>query len=179
MDPQPVLCHTPDHNNRSKNKTFRSVLDTVIEYLDKHPSEAVIVTLKIDSGDEDKGRLALVNILNEYTANYPNRFYCWTETAFPNTLVAAQNRMTSPTLGQARGKIVLMTRVDMSGAGESSLYSYTGPDLTKWDDSYKDRNHYAQRIESASKVPVYIQDDYSSPDDNKKRQVFNMWNFLH
>lgn len=133
----------------------------------------MIVTLKIDSGDEDKGRLALVNILNEYTANYPNRFYCWTETAFPNTLVAAQSRMTSPTLGQARGKIVLMTRVDMSGAGESSLYSCTGPDLTKWDDSYKDRNHYAQRIESESKVSVYIQDDYSSPDDNKKRQVFN------
>ena len=167
------ICHTPDHNNKSKNKTLRSVLDTVIRYLDKHQTETVIVTLKIDSGDEDKGRLALVNILNEYTANYPNRFYCWTETAFPNTLVAAQSRMTSPTLGQARGKIVLMTRVDMSGAGESSLYSYTGPDLTKWDDSYKDRNHYAQRIESESKVSVYIQDDYSSPDDNKKRQVFN------
>ena len=167
------ICHTPDHNNRSKNKTFRSVLDTVIRYLEAHPTETVIATLKIDSGDKDKGRLALVNILNEYTERYPDRFYCWTETAFPNTLVAAQNRMTSPTLGQARGKIVLMTRVDMSGAGESSLYSYTGPDLTQWDDSYKDRNHYAQRIESASKVPVYIQDDYSSPDDNKKRQVFN------
>ena len=66
-----------------------------------------------------------------------------------------------------------MTRVDMSGAGESSLYSYTGPDLTKWDDSYKDRNHYAQKIESESKVAVYIQDDYSSPDGNKKKQVFN------
>ena len=167
------ICHTPDHKNKSKNKTFRSVLDTVINYLDKHPTETVIVTLKIDSGDKDKGRLALVNILNEYTTNYPDRFYCWTETAFPNTLVAAQNRMTSPTLGQARGKIVLMTRVDMSGAGESSLYSYTGPDLTKWDDSYKDRNHYAQRIESESKVAVYIQDDYSSSDGNKKKQVFN------
>ncbi|WP_419046284.1 phosphatidylinositol-specific phospholipase C domain-containing protein, partial [Dysosmobacter sp.] len=167
------ICHTPDHNNRSKNKTFRSVLDTVIEYLNKHQTETVIVTLKIDSGDEDKGRLALVNILNEYTERYPDRFYRWTETTFPDTLVGAQRRMTSPTLGQARGKIVLMTRVDMSGAGESSLYSYTGPDLTKWDDSYKDRNHYAQRIESESKVAVYIQDDYSSPDDNKKRQVFN------
>lgn len=32
------ICHTPDHKNRSKNKTFRSVLDTVIAYLDKHPS---------------------------------------------------------------------------------------------------------------------------------------------
>ena len=149
------------------------MLDTVIRYLKAHPTETVIATLKIDSGDKDKGRLALVNILNEYTERYPDRFYCWTETAFPNTLVAAQNRMTSPTLGQARGKIVLMTRVDMSGAGESSLYSYTGPDLTKWDDSYKDRNHYAQRIESESKVAVYIQDDYSSPDGNKKKQVFN------
>ena len=167
------ICHTPDHNNRSKNKTFRSVLDTVIEYLDKHPSEAVIVTLKIDSGNQDTGRQALINILNQYTTKRPDRFYCWTGEAFENTPVAAQSRMTSPTLGQARGKIVLMTRVDMSGAGESSLYSYTGPDLTQWDDSYKDRNHYAQKIESASKVSVYIQDDYSSPDDNKKRQVFN------
>ena len=167
------ICHTPDHNNNSKNKTFRSVLNTVIRYLDKHQTETVIATLKIDSGDKDKGRLALVNILNEYTERYPDRFYCWTGDAFENTLVAAQSRMTSPTLGQARGKIVLMTRVDMSGAGESSLYSYTGPDLTKWDDSYKDRNHYAQRIESESKVAVYIQDDYSSPDGNKKKQVFN------
>ena len=167
------ICHTPDHNNRSKNKTFRSVLDTVIRYLKAHPTETVIATLKIDSGDKDKGRLALVNILNEYTERYPDRFYCWTGTAYPDTLAGTQGRMTSPTLGQARGKIVLMTRVDMSGAGKSSLYSYTGPDLTQWDDSYKDRNHYAQRIESASKVSVYIQDDYSSPDDNKKRQVFN------
>lgn len=167
------ICHTPDHNNRSKNKTFRSVLDTVIRYLKAHPTETVIATLKIDSGDKDKGRLALVNILNEYTERYPDRFYCWTGTAYPDTLAGTQGRMTSPTLGQARGKIVLMTRVDMSGAGESSLYSYTGPDLTQWDDSYKDRNHYAQRIESPSKVSVYIQDDYSSPDDNKKRQVFN------
>ena len=167
------ICHTPDHNNRSKNKTFRSVLDTVIRYLKAHPTETVIATLKIDSGDKDKGRLALVNILNEYTERYPDRFYCWTGTAYPDTLAGTQGRMASPTLGQARGKIVLMTRVDMSGAGKSSLYSYTGPDLTQWDDSYKDRNHYAQRIESASKVSVYIQDDYSSPDDNKKRQVFN------
>ena len=167
------ICHTPDHNNKSKNKTLRSVLDTVIRYLDKHQTETVIVTLKIDSGDEDKGRLALVNILNEYTERYPDRFYRWTGKAYPDTLVGAQRRMTSPTLGQARGKIVLMTRVDMSGAGTSSLYSYTGPDLTKWDDSYKDRNHYAQKIESESKVAVYIQDDYSSPDGNKKKQVFN------
>ena len=167
------ICHTPDHNNRSKNKTFRSVLDTVIRYLKAHPTETVIATLKIDSGDKDKGRLALVNILNEYIERYPDRFYCWTGTAYPDTLAGTQGRMTSPTLGQARGKIVLMTRVDMSGAGKSSLYSYTGPDLTQWDDSYKDRNHYAQRIESASKVSVYIQDDYSSPDDNKERQVFN------
>ena len=84
------ICHTPDHNNRSKNKTFRSVLDTVIEYLNKHQTETVIVTLKIDSGDEDKGRLALVNILNEYTERYPDRFYRWTETTFPDTLVGAQ-----------------------------------------------------------------------------------------
>ena len=167
------ICHTPDHNNRSKNKTFRSVLDTVIEYLDKHPSEAVIVTLKIDSGNQDTGRQALINILNQYTTRRPDRFYCWTGDAFENTLVGCAEPDDQSDAGAGAWQDVLMTRVDMSGAGTSSLYSYTGPDLTKWDDSYKDGNHYAQRIESASKVAVYIQDDYSSPDGNKKKQVFN------
>lgn len=169
------ICHTPDHKNNSQNKTFRSVLDTIIRYLDKHKTETVIVTLKIDSGDKEKGRLELAEMLNEYIGEHRDYFYCWTSELSKTTFKDAQSQMTSPTLGQARGKIVLMTRVNMSmsEAGKSLLYNYTGPDLTQWDDSYNDRNHYAQKIKSESTVSVYIQDDYSSSDGNKKEQVFN------
>ena len=168
------ICHTPDHNDQDENKTFRSVLDTIIRYLDSHSTEAVIATLKIDSGDRDKAENALIEILSEYTNAHPDRFYCWTGNIWGNSFDSAQQHMTSPTLGDVRGKIVLMTRVDMSEAGDTNkLYSYTGPDLTKWDESYNHNNHYAQKINSGSNVAVYIQDDYESPDGNKKTQVFN------
>ena len=35
-----TVCHTPNHGNNAKNKTFRSVLDTIIAYLAAHPTEA-------------------------------------------------------------------------------------------------------------------------------------------
>lgn len=75
-------------------------------------------------------------------------------------------------------KIVIMTRVDFSKKIDRRLWSVTGPNLTMWDQNYDDDKHYAQRITSSSitgsqGVRVYIQDDYSSPDGNKKTQVFN------
>lgn len=35
------ICHTPNHGS-SKNKTFASVLDTLIAFLQKHPKEAIV-----------------------------------------------------------------------------------------------------------------------------------------
>ena len=46
-----MVCHTPNHGNNAKNKTFKSTLDTVIKYLKTHKTETVIMTLKIDAGE--------------------------------------------------------------------------------------------------------------------------------
>ena len=169
-----TVCHTPNHGNNAKNKTFRSVLDTIIAYLAAHPTEAVILTLKIDGGDKSKGAETLRSILNEYIAKYPERFYDWISGS-GGTWSVAQGRMSSPTLGEVRGRIVMMTRVDLSDGGSQpqKLYRYVGPDLTQWDSSYDDDKHYAQKVSSGSSVKVYIQDDYESPDGNKWTQITN------
>ena len=172
-----MVCHTPDHGNNAKNKTFRSVLDTVIAFLKSHPTETVIMTLKIDAGDKEKGTETLRGILKDYikrgsdTIHY---FYDWTQGEGEDaSFTETQARLKSPTLGDVRGKIVLMTRVDFGNHKSDVLYRFTGPDLTQWDASYDDDIHYSQLIDSRSAVSVYIQDDYESPDANKKTQVFN------
>lgn len=160
------VCHTPDHGN-SQNKTFASVLDTILAYLDKHPTEAVVLTLKIDSGDKTKGTETLRTILKQYIKAHPDRFYDWTKGSGSATWSVTQARMSSPKLGDVRGRIVMLTRVNFADGMPDMLYNYVGPDLTQWDSSYDDDKHYAQKIASGSTVSVYIQDDYESPDGNK------------
>ena len=173
------ICHTPNHGS-SKNKTFASVLDTLIAFLQKHPKEAIVLTLKIDSGDADKGTTELQNVLNTFLNDTEKSkyFYNWVSNPGEKNYFEVQQAMSSPTLGAVRGKIVIMTRVDFSKKIDRRLWSVTGPNLTMWDQNYDDDKHYAQRITSSSitesqGVRVYIQDDYSSPDGNKKTQVFN------
>lgn len=172
-----MVCHTPNHGNKATNKTFRSTLDTVIKYLKTHKTETVIMTLKIDAGDVNKGTAALRNILSSYikrgsdTIHY---FYDWTQGRQMDdpTFDGAQKWLTSPTLGDVRGKIVLMSRVDFENGQKSVIYRFTGPNLTKWDESYNDEGLYAQKIISDSNVGVFIQDDYECPDGNKKTAVY-------
>ncbi len=174
-----TVCHTPDHGN-SENKRFSSVIDTMIKFLEKHPKETIVMTLKIDDGDSAENRQRLGNILLKYLnddtkAKY---FYKWSE---KDGASDARKDMTSPTLGQVRGKIVILSRVnfDISDLGidnaqKNLLCRYTGPDISNWDARYDDDDHYAQKItDSDSGVAVYIQDDYSSPDGNKKTQLMN------
>ena len=173
------ICHTPNHGS-SKNKTFASVLDTLIAFLKTHPKEAIVLTLKIDSGDTDKGTTELQNVLNTFLNDTEKSkyFYNWVSDPDGKDYFGVQKAMSSPTLGAVRGKIVIMTRVDFSSKIDRRLWSVTGPNLTQWDKKYDDDKHYAQLITTSTVtdtqgVKVYIQDDYSSPDGNKKTQVFN------
>lgn len=173
------ICHTPNHGS-SKNKTFASVLDTLIAFLKTHPKEAIVLTLKIDSGDADKGTTELQNVLNTFLNDTEKSkyFYNWVREPGDKNYFEVQQAMSSPTLGAVRGKIVIMTRVNFSTKNDPRLWSVTGPNLTQWDNKYDDDKHYAQRITTntvteTQGVRVYIQDDYSSPDGNKKTQVFN------
>ena len=179
-----MVCHTPNHGNNAKNKTFKSTLDTVIKYLKTHKTETVIMTLKIDAGDVNKGTAALRNILSSYIkrgSDSIHYFYDWTQGRQMDdpTFNGAQKWLMSPELGDVRGKIVLLSRVDFENGQKSVIYRFTGPDLTKWDESYDDSKHYAQKIISDSNVSVYIQDDYECSDENKKTVVYRTLNQLN
>ena len=175
-----TVCHTPDHGDSSENKRFSSVVDTMIKFLEKHPEETIVMTLKIDDGDSAETRQRLGNILLRYINDNTKSkyFYKWSD---KDSASDARKDMKSPTLGQVRGKIVILSRVDFNisdlgidNAQKGLLCCYTGPDISNWDDRYNDNDHYAQKItDKDSGVAVYIQDDYSSPDGNKKTQLMN------
>lgn len=175
-----TVCHTPDHGDSSENKRFSSVVDTMIKFLGKHPDETIVMTLKIDDGDSAETRQRLGNILLRYIndSTKSKYFYKWSD---KDSASDARKDMKSPTLGQVRGKIVILSRVDFNisdlgidNAQKGLLCCYTGPDISNWDDRYNDNDHYAQKItDKDSGVAVYIQDDYSSPDGNKKTQLMN------
>lgn len=175
-----TVCHTPDHGDSSENKRFSSVIDTMIKFLEKHPKETIIMTLKIDDGDSAETRQRLGNILLKYINDSAKSkyFYKWSD---KDSASDARKDMASPALAQTRGKIVILSRVDFNisdlgidSAQKDLLCRYTGPDISKWDDRYDDGDHYAQKItDKDSGVAVYIQDDYSSPDGNKKTQLMN------
>ncbi len=146
-----VTCYHKDHGtNKDKPITLKNALDTAAAFLKKYPSETVIFLIKKDDGDSSVADKALT-ILN----SYKSILYDWSTA--------------SPTLGQVRGKIVVMSRLE-----PSTYPSYLGPDLRNWDANYDDSIHFAQKISTAGSVcNVWIQDDYSSSYDNKKLHFLN------
>ncbi len=152
-----ITCYHKDHGtNKGKPLTLDYALSTAKSFLAKYPSETVIMVIKQDSGDSTVVTKAL-SILN----SYKSVLYDWSKD--------------SPSLGDVRGKIVIMSRL------ETSTYpTYLGPDLRKWDDNYNDDLHFAQKINTqsgqsanAATCGVWIQDDYSCSPDNKKLQFLN------
>ena len=193
------VCHTPDHGGNAKNKTLRMTLDTVIAFLKEHPKETVVMTLKVDGDSSIVSQEFVQNILLDYLKNDATKdyFYQWADApqehdhnAAEKAIVKMRQEFESPRLGQTRGKIVLLSRIDfgdtfmLDGSGypgtdhtiedKQLVCSYTGPNLAKWDDRYDDEIHLAQKItDSNSGTHVYVQDDYECSDTNKVMQVFN------
>ena len=69
------------------------VLDQCYSFLEEHPSETVVFAVKQEYGDESISEFEI--LLNSYIAKNPERWL---------------NSDTLPTLGEARGKLVLMRR---------------------------------------------------------------------
>lgn len=57
-----TVCHTPDHGDSSENKRFSSVVDTMIKFLEKHPEETIVMTLKIDDGRQQQKHVSVSEI---------------------------------------------------------------------------------------------------------------------
>ncbi|KAM5442111.1 putative phosphatidylinositol diacylglycerol-lyase [Microsporum ferrugineum] len=93
-----LLAHSVFPVSLTGQKTFKEMLGQVEEFLDRNPSETLIMSLKREGpGDHNDHQLA--NILKTHYANAkPSRWYTDTRV---------------PTLGEARGKIVLVRRFDI------------------------------------------------------------------
>ena len=153
-----VTCYHKEHGaNKGKPLTLSYALSQAKAFLAKYPSETIIFVIKKDDGDDSVVTKAL-SILS----SYESILYNWSKS--------------SPTLGDVRGKIVVMSRLEVPA---SSYRSYLGPDLRNWDNYYNDNLHFAQKITyssqpaAAADCGVWIQDDYSCTTDNKKLQFLN------
>ncbi|MCY6356876.1 phosphatidylinositol-specific phospholipase C domain-containing protein [Clostridium sp. ZS2-4] len=116
---------------------FDDVLNACIPFLNNNPSEAIIMCIKPEHTSVGNTR-TFEETFDYYRAKNPDK---WLLTD------------TIPTLGKARGKIVLMRRFDAVNLPK-------GIDLTKWQDNT------TFTIENAAKVK--IQDQYKVPDNDEK-----------
>lgn len=75
---------------RDQRCTFRSVLVDLVAFLDAHPTETVVMSVKDEVRNEDFSRLVWLDM-----AQYEGRWFL-------------ENRV--PSLGEVRGKAILLTR---------------------------------------------------------------------
>jgi 1-phosphatidylinositol phosphodiesterase len=99
-----ILVHGVFPISLTGNKYFRDLCNEVLKFLDEHPSETVIISLKREGPGEHTDQ-QLSKIAHDHYANDGNRW--WTEPRIPK-------------LGEARNKIVLLRRfaLDDSLKGE-------------------------------------------------------------
>lgn len=132
-------------------------------FLNEHPSEALIMLAS--RGNDEATNESITTAFAKVMADNPDLFYTSSHV---------------PTLGEVRGKIVLLRRFELAG---NSVDGHTwGLDLTEWDDKIKAHSgksmclvKYEQGFEAAGntgdKEPysttVYAQDHYSCTGSSK------------
>ncbi|KAI4173667.1 MAG: hypothetical protein LQ343_002842 [Gyalolechia ehrenbergii] len=115
-----ILVHGVFPISLTGNKYLRDLLDEVYTFLDRNPSETVIMSLKREgTGDATDAQLSL--ILKDHYAGDPNRWF-----TAPRI----------PYLGEARGKVVLIRRF---GLDDSLKHEWGGAgwgiDAENWADN--------------------------------------------
>lgn len=93
-----ILVHSVFPISLTGNKYFRDLMNEINEFLDRNPSETLIMSIKREGHGDAKDE-QLAHILNKHYAKDDNQRW-WT-------------RPKIPTLGQARGKIVLVRRFNL------------------------------------------------------------------
>lgn len=150
-------CYEKDHGDTVNTyKTLDGIMKLFSEFLKDNPSETVIILVKRDHGDESKMHKKMYNIIKKYT----DVLYDWSSD--------------SPTLGEVRGKIVLMSRFPIDRTASDA--KYFGPDISKWDKKYSDNIDLAQNIATNSpktgiNTKVFVQDNYDCIDSYKKTHI--------
>lgn len=158
-----IICR----NKNGNVLELEEVMNTARDFLETHSGETIVMTLKGDGktvgSDEDVADQVLKYIKDE---SYP--------------IYKPSSNDEIPTLGEVRGKIVFIRRLDLSSeykaqletdsAGLSySLLNAFGIDGSKWDDNDYSSYKYAQQVGQSK---LYVQDNYSEDDSTTKLQYF-------
>lgn len=114
------------HGILGMDMTFDDVQNECLEFLSAHPNETIIMSIKEEDADEAGFANALIGAINKFKESWYTK-----------------NSM--PTLGEARGKIVFMSRCDSNGKG-ISCQSNWGDDRT---------------FTMNNGVPMRVQDNYN------------------
>ena len=123
--------------------TLQSILNTSLDFLEKHKSETVILTVKPDAGST----IGLEHAVAEFIEKNKDKVYSGGDI---------------PSMKEARGKIIFLRRFNLTKNYDSSVERAMGFNLTNWDDiKYKDYK-YAYKLYDDGKNHVYIQDAYNT-----------------
>lgn len=124
--------------------TLKDIFETSLGFLQKHPSETIILTVKPDDGSV----VGLEHAVAEFIKNNAEHVYTGGNI---------------PSMKEARGKIVFMRRFELSQSySEDWLVRAMGLNITNWDEvSYRDYKYAYKRYDDGINH-VYIQDAYNT-----------------
>lgn len=128
--------------------TFEQVQNACVEFLKAHPDEIIIMSIKEEDDNNSGFANALIDAINSKID------YWYTE-----------NRM--PTLGEARGKIVLMSRCNSNGKGISCQ------------NGWSDNTSFTMNNGVSMKIQDYYNVGSSSNIDKKWSDITTLITFAH
>lgn len=136
----------------SEKITFADVLADCLSFLEKHPRETLLLSIKEDDGRN--GDIFFARFHEQFIAPHKERWFL-------------QNRF--PTLGECRGKLVLLRRC---GLGNFAQSPDTGLDLSHWPDQGSRKSHEARTCDMQNgQTKIIIQDRYSHLKKEKWKKV--------
>lgn len=154
VDLDPIVIHGSDFvpclDNHGQHIRLSRVVNWAKDFLADHPGETMIFCIKRDDGSDREITKSVERFINEY----PDLFWDGTKV---------------PTLGEARGKIVLMRRYDLY---DNTLpESRFGIDLTNWDEETSKNLNVKKAIRlygpDYDETEVWVQDRYKVGGEDK------------
>ncbi len=156
------------------------VFQDIYTWLDSHPSETVLVSIKEDDGDA--GAAVFTSAIYEYIHGYGQSKYFYGESYNYNDYWYLGK--TVPTLDEVRGKCVLMNRFDqiIASSGSTASEEESGQKV-KWLD-YSDTTYaspvYVNLTNTNTGVGTFhVQDHYKWNTDSKKLATQEMLSLGH
>ena len=129
------------------NLYLDDVLNDCYEFLEAHPGETILFVVKQESGNESVSKFQAV--LNQYLEGKKDKWYLSEDTL--------------PTLGEARGKLVLFRRY----ADEAGLGDEAGLPLIWADQGNKGQTELNYAVEQGGSFKLAVQDRYKYGNNDK------------